>query len=364
MIEFIPLEDYKAAFINFQFVITLFFFLKTFRYELTDSANLKANNFAGFIIMTLIILYAGLRPISYAFGDMGTYAKLFEDIKTDGFIEIKGDFLFYYFLKICSSIMPVEFFFLLCMFLYTYPLYIVSKRLFQEYWFYAFFMLVVSLSFWAYGTNGIRNGLGTTLFLLAITMKDKKYIYLLLFASVNVHQSMIIPIVMYFAVTYYTNTKYIFIFWLFCIPLSLVLGGVLETFFLGLGFDDSDKLGNYLTENDEYQEMFSNVGFRWDFLVYSATGVIAGLYFILKREFEDKFYTHLVNVYLLTNAIWILVIRANFSNRFAYLSWFMLGLVIIYPFLKMKFFDNQHKIIGRVMLGYFLITYLFNFILT
>ena len=74
---------------------------------------------------------------------------------------------------------------------------------------------------------------------------------------------------------------------------------------------------------------------------------------------NEKIYS----IYLFANALWILVIQANFSNRFAYLSWFMLGLVIVYPFLKQLFFKNQSAILGNILLLYFVFTYLFDFVL-
>lgn len=126
--------------------------------------------------------------------------------------------------------MPVEAFFFICAILYIYPLYVVSKKIFKEYWAYSFLMLILSFSFWAYGTNGIRNGIATSLFLWAIVQDNKKYLYVLLLCSVNFHISLIIPIVMYFVAQYYNNTKYIFYFWILCIPLSLVLGNTLESF--------------------------------------------------------------------------------------------------------------------------------------
>ena len=117
-----------------------------------------------------------------------------------------------------------------------------------------------------------------------------------------------------------------------CIPISLAAGGFWENFFGSLGFQD-DRL-SYLTEGNVNDDDFSSTGFRWDFLLYSATAVYAGWYFIIKKGFEDKIYFWLFNTYVFANAFWILVIRANFSNRFAYLSWFMMALVIIYPLLK------------------------------
>lgn len=357
MIEFIPIEYYTTVYLNIMLLFTLVIFLRAYQFKLADSVNLKSHSFYEVFLLVFVTLYMGFRPVSYEFGDMGTYAKLYDDFQNYGFMETQGDPLFYFFMKSCSKIFPVEVFFLICAALYIIPLYYASKKLFGEYSFYAFFMLIASLSFWAYGTNGIRNGLATSFFLLAITRNSRAVKIALFVLALGVHQSMLIPLVMYIFTSFYKNTKYIFLFWLLCIPLSLILGKQLESFFLSLGFGDADKIQGYFVEDEEILEEFSAIGFRWDFLLYSISGVFTGLYFIFKKEFEDEFYRHIINLYLMTNAFWILVIRANFSNRFAYLSWFLLGVVIIYPFLKRMFFKEQHQILGKIILAYFLFTY-------
>lgn len=364
MIDFIPVELFKNIFFNFQLVIVLFLFLQSQNSDLDDKRNLNQMSTVGILLLFFIVTLVGFRPVSYAFGDMGTYSLQFDEFANNVAEPISTDYFFYYFMKFAANYLNKEIFFFLCMLVYTYSLYLASKKLFKEYWAYSFFILVFSLSFWAYGTNGIRNGMATSIFLLAITRQNNLSKILILIISLSIHQSMIIPVIMYVITTYYTNTRNIFRFWLLCIPLSLLLGSILETFFLGIGLGEDVKLKGYLIESEEYQEQMSAVGFRWDFLLYSIIGVFTGMYFIYKKNFKDKFYTHIFNVYLLTNAIWILVIRANFSNRFAYLSWFMLGLIIIYPFLKYKFFDNQHKMIGKILLSYFLITYFLEFVLS
>ena len=148
------------------------------------------------------------------------------------------------------------------------------------------------------------------------------------------------------------------------IPISLVLGNVLEGFFLNLGLGQKEDIQGYLGEFDEDSEnVVLKVGFRWDFLVYSASAVYAAWFFIYKKKFNDLLYSQFVNIYLTANAFWILVIRANFSNRFAYLSWFMMGLIIIYPLLKVKFYNNQNQVIGLILLVYCFFSFLLNFIL-
>ena len=150
-----------------------------------------------------------------------------------------------------------------------------------------------------------------------------------------------LPIAAYLLTLVYTNTKTYLKIWLLSIPVSLVLGGFWEGLFKSFGFFEDERLNTYLTDTDaEVMSQFSNTGFRWDFLLYSLTGIYAGWYFIVKKGYEDKIYSQIFNTYVLANAFWILVIRASFSNRFAYLSWFLLGIVTIYPLLKLKFFQD------------------------
>ena len=148
--------------------------------------------------------------------------------------------------------------------------------------------------------------------------------------------------------------KWYFKFWLLAIPLSIALGGFWTSLFTSLGFGD-DRLGAYLSGEG------ASTSFRFDFLIYSASAVATGWYFIFKRNYKDEIYYRLFNTYLITNAFWILVIRANFSNRFAYLSWFMMAIVIVYPFLKQEL-DRKHIVIGRVVMLYFTFTYFMVYI--
>ena len=121
-----------------------------------------------------------------------------------------------------------------------------------------------------------------------------------------------------------------------------------------------DERTRYLLEVGMFDDEFRHVGFRWDFLIYSAIGVFAGWYYLFKKKLKDINYYRLFNTFLFTNAIWILVIRANFSNRFAYLSWFIMALVVVYPWLKAKFENEQNKKFAYTILGYYLFTYIMN----
>lgn len=354
-----PLESYTTIYYNFLLLMTLVVFFASFSSALDSSSNLKGKNVFGFFIFVLVLLYMGLRPISFRFGDMGIYNIQFKGFQMGIEPDYEKDVLFQYFQYNFSKIGSASMFFFTCAFLYIYPLYSFSKKVFKDYWFYSFFMLIISMSFWAYGTNGIRNGIATSLFLYGLSREKKLYVFLLLILSVFIHKSMLLPLLAYVVIYFYSNPKVYFYSWLMAIPLSLLIGGFFSTFFLNLGLVEEKSISNYLGEfNQASEAVVLKVGFRWDFLLYSATGVFAGWYFVFKRKFTDHFYNIILSLYLIVNAFWILVIRANYSNRFAYLSWFMLGAVIIYPLLKNKFFEHQHRVVGIIILFYFVLTYL------
>ena len=360
----IPVSIYDDVFYNILLFFVLILFLQSKNTTLENSSNLRNKKTLGVFLLLFSIVYIGLRPITFShFGDMGMYNIYFTHYLEGAPLSLDGkDVGFEVFMKFCSYFMEPQFFFLTISFFYMYPFYLVSKKLFDNFWFYCVFMLLVSLSFWGSATNGLRNGLASSIFLL-VFMTDKKYVkVLIILLAISFHKSLMITSGAYIASMYYRNTMTYLKAWFVAIPLSLVLGGFWETLFLSFGFGDDDKLTNYLVENEELVERFSSSGFRWDFLLYSGIGVFAAWYFIIKRKYEDELYKHMVNTYLITNAFWILVIRANYSNRFAFLSWFMLAFIIIYPLLKSKFFERQHVVVGNIIVCYFLFTYMLNIV--
>jgi hypothetical protein len=361
--NFIPLEYYSILYFQFLLIVVVFVYFNTIRYSLTDSISLKTRNSFGIFILVVTVLYLGLRPISFWFGDMGIYNINFQNYVQGAPFDAKKEFLFEGMMYFFAKFLNAELFFFTCAFLYVYLLYAATKTLFKDYWFYAFLMLIVAFTFWAYGSNGIRNGLATSIFIYGISRTKKSSIILILLASYLVHKSMLIPILAYAISYFYSNTKVYLFFWLLSIPLSIAFGGFWEGFFLGLGAGEQ-KLDSYLGQFNQVSEGVKlNIGFRWDFLLYSLSGVFAGWYYIFKKNYQDVFYNKLFHTYLMTNAVWILIIRANYSNRFAFLSWFLLGLVLVYPLLKNQLFEKQHVLIGKIILGSFAFSYLMNIIL-
>lgn len=313
----------------------------------------------GFFTLSFICLYMGTRPINGSFfGDMGTYASVYEKLQTGAEVSIKKDIVFNYFMLLCSKFIDARWFFFFCALLYTLPCYFFSKKYGGDNWYFIFFIFIGSFMFWGFGTNGIRNGIATSFFILSLCFYDKRILmYSLMVLSYLLHSSLIIPITAFVVSGFYKNPKIYMYIWLSAIPLSLVGGSFWEALFGSLGFGGDSRAEDYLTKGNVNNDQFSSTGFRWDFLFYSSFAVFSGWYFIFKNKITDKFYIHLWGTYMIANAFWILVIRANFSNRFAYVSWFLMAPIIAYPLLRYKLFPNQYRVVGVIILIYYLFTY-------
>lgn len=365
MFDWIPLPIYTDIFYHLMLMVTLVVGHHALHYNIDDAKSVLSLNSLGFFLMVIVVLYMGLRPVSgYYFGDMATYNRIYLDYQNGEPFRREGDVLFHRLMWLCSKFMSAKMFFLFLDIAYIVPMYLFSKVHFRKYWFFALFMFFASFSFWAYGTNGLRNGLGTSLFILGLTLYNRKaWMYFLFFLSFNIHASLIIPILAFFISKFLIDKPKLILFgWLASIPISLLSGSTLGSFIESVGFLEERTQG-YLSGGEEYMDQFSDIGFRWDFLAYSFIAILAGWYFIVKKGLNDRFYNHLFGIFALSNAAWILVIEATFSNRFAYLSWFLMGPVIIYPLAKYELMSNQYKVIGAISFLYFMFTYLLNVIL-
>lgn len=361
MLDFIPISSYMLIYYNILLLIVLLTVFIYYQKQNFNQIDTVIQRTAGFLVLIFLIIYMGGRPISFIFGDMVTYSHQFEKYKLGWQSNLHSDILFdnfsYFFAKLISK----ESYFLLISAIYIVCHYFASKLLFKKFWYVGFLMFVTAFSFWSYGTNGLRNGLGTSTFILGLcAFKKSKWLgFLIMFSSIGFHKSMMLPFGAVVLANFISNTKLYLRAWIMAIPVSLVAGSTFERIFAGIGFGGAgDRMAGYLTNHDIIgAEGGTTMSFRWDFLLYSATGVFAGWYFIFKKKYEDTYYNTLFNVYLIANAFWILVIRAQFSNRFAYLSWFILPVVILYPILQAYIVKEQPKLVAKILLANFAFTY-------
>lgn len=296
------------------------------------------------ILIIFLILFIGLRPINDVFTDMNTYKDIFNNIKNTSLnleTNLFHDIGFHYFTLFCTKYLSLELFFFILSTIYILCYHSACKRLFRSNVNIAFLTCLGTISFFAYATNTIRSGVAAAFFLLGLShlIDNKKLAITLIILSISFHKAFLLPAICLIGVSYYTNTRVFTIIWSFCIIFSASLGNYWTKTVSSIGFLTDDRMG-YLTT---YQDptLFSRIGFRWDFIIYSAIPIIIGYYIIVIKKISNIEYRLFVNLYLLVNSFWILIIQANYSDRFAYLSWFLYPIVIIYPWLNFTELTNK-----------------------
>lgn len=329
--------------------------------------GLGLNKFMIWPASVVIITFLGTRPISGAFVDMTTYAASFDVAQYTG-RKLYPDWGFDMLLRLCSNITTVEVFFVVCMILYVLPIVVGVKYVHSNWAYAAFLAFAGSFSFYSYGVNGIRNGIATSLLIAAFAFWDRKLIMaLLMVAAWSMHQSVLLPIFAFLLASIYTRPFAYIILWISSLGFSLLLGNQLSDFFVSLvsPVDDS-RLSVYATNAGFGAD---KGGFRLDFVLYSIVPLVISYVSSSPLIRKDSFYRRLVCSYLLTNSFWLVVMYAAYSNRFAYLSWFMMPWLVIYPFIPTNRSNINRvaqpeaprtSLLGLALLAHFAFTYIMN----
>ena len=367
VIDFIPVLQYTHYFDVAVLCLMLLAFWQCASGNILKTNVAEFNAGWGFVLAVLIIFYMGLRPIASVFGDTMNYAAGFEQMKHVPMKwELEGEWLFYNLMHWFARSSNIHMFFLLCAVAYVLPLWIACHRIFGSYSYIPFLVIIGMFTFWQYGVNGIRNGIGASFIILAMTyVENLPIMAILCILATGFHSSVYLMIGAGVLAWFVKNSYYYLAAWLVCVILSYFVGETIQAYLAGLGIGGEDeRFSTYLTVTSE--ELSRNelqtviTGFRWDFLAYSSLAVGIGWYFVFVRKFQDEYYHWIYNTFLITNAFWVLIIRAAYSNRFAQISWFIMPLVLIYPFMKKRFWLNHEKILGYAILVFYAFAFYSN----
>lgn len=315
-----------------------------------------------FILLLIVFIHITFRPLDYLFGDTRTYAFNFQSIALWGISSGEGkDLGFQYLTYFLSQITNLTIYWGILCALYVLPVYYAFKRNFPTQYAIALLLFICSFSFWGYGVNGLRNGIATSLVIYALMVPCQLLKQILVFClAFSFHSSVALPIVLFFISKYIKNPKYYLLGWALCLALSITVHDFFETQFANLSiFEGDDRLNTYLTmDYEDSMASFSRTGFRWDFLLYSLIPICLGYLYLYDYHYKNELYQRLFNIYVGCNAFWLLVINAPWNNRFAYLSWFLYPIVMVYPLLKVDLVKGQTKKIQLMIFLNYVFTYL------
>ena len=312
----------------------------------------------GWVVALMIAIWLGMRPNSGTyFGDTANYAIIFRAFQPADFvIDFKKEWLWdslYYITKNLGY--DIHFLFTVVSLLYMVTGYAAIRILIPHKPIITLILFCGSLMFFSFATNGLRNGLAchVTLLVFVLYFKEQRILAAVIaFLAYSIHHSVGIPLAGFICSLFiYKRPHWSIIIWGLSIVASLLLGNSLTGFIEQFSVDERLQGYTNLEQGGEGVQ-FSSYGFRWDFLAYSAMPIVLGYYTILKKRITDNWYSVLFSTYCLANAFWVIFIRAAFSNRFAYLSWFMYPIVVAYPLFFFKLWNDQDKKVGQIILAY------------
>lgn len=355
---------YKPLFVNLILVLVLI--------GLTQSRlgePLPRNRDKRYIIIlsVFLILFLGLRPFENTMnvmGDTDGYARSFAYSAYQDYADIDKEFVFSYIMISLSNLgLSAHSFFLLIECLYIGLTAWAIVKLSQGRASFLLFLATISqFCFYGYGINGIRQGMAQALVLFALTFYlERRYVITGILCAIAyfTHSSSIFLIVAMIAVRFLKSANFAIGFWFCCLVASVFVPNIMEGLLESVGSFGSVHDLEYLDNDNHDLTLFSRTGYRWDFLLYSIAPIIVGWYYIVRKKYNDSIYLNLYNIYVITNGAWLLVNQSWLSNRIAYLSWFIYGMVLIYPMLSV---DRVHRHRDRrlpiALLGNMAFTYL------
>ncbi|MBD5227493.1 MAG: hypothetical protein HDS67_05520 [Bacteroidales bacterium] len=354
MESFIPAEYYRYVYLGIAFILVA---LKTGSWEPLRPEEERTSYRKALFLGIFFIFFFGLRPEEWnifmtdTYNYVSGYDKLKEnpaliDLQETPDKEILWDWLqnnmarlgfsAWVWLTVVATI-------------YIIPNIWGAKRLFPNHTYLAFLFYVVFFLFYSGGINGIRNAdayslvfLGLTL-LVSPTLKNYLICMILCLIGYQFHSSVLITILAAVLAMWVVKRTDIAIgIWLASIIAVLLTGTTLAEF-ASTFTEDERAIGEIqdAVGADILNGGMHNLRFRWDFLLFSVFPILVGTYALIVKQVNDNYYRFLLNTYILANAFWIIFMYAQYSNRFAMLSWCIYPYVLCYPFIK---FDLWHPI--------------------
>lgn len=360
----IPAAYYQTIYLTIVTLMTLVAYsqyqsrngLREFKHSTTDAI--------GGAVLLSMVLFIGFRPVSGRyFVDMANYVMhytaLFEGEMFNFDWKAENKLFDNLFAWWGSEWLGYTSFFVFIAAIYFGAAYLGIRKLFPNHRLTAYLVFLAAFSTFSYGTNGIKAGAAASLFILAMGYRENLKVCIpLVLISWGFHHSMIMVVSAFVVTLFFKNSKYYFAGWVFCFLMAAAHVTAFANLFAGA---TTEQGAGYLLSEGGADG--TKGGFRIDFILYSVMPVLVGYYAVFKKCLNlSPLYKDLLNLYLCLNGVWMLCMYASFTNRIAYLSWFLYPIVLIYPFLQEQWGKSRYKTFGLVMLGHLGFTLFMNII--
>lgn len=311
------------------------------------------------ILVLLCILFIGTRPDWFGFTDSRNYIHSYNLMEGEPFSfninaeNLLFDNIFQYY---ASDSLGWRSFFLFISTIYFGTAFLGIRKLFPDNTLPAYLIFLAAFSTFSYATNGIKAGAAASLFIWAMGYQKNLLICVpLILLSWGFHHSMQLPVFAFIITLLFKKSKYYYYGWIVCFLMAIAHVGVFAEFFAA--YTDERGAVYLLNTGQNMYDFGGKGGFRLDFVIYSAIPVVIGYIVEIKKKAKvSTVYRQLIHLYVLVNSVWMLCMYGTFTNRVAYLSWFLYPIVLIYPILNENCFKNRYRLFSNVMIFHLLFT--------
>lgn len=307
----------------------------------------------GMVLAILSIVYIGLRP-THLYLDSMLYMQIFELVQTGQWRELPmvgSEWLWSGIELLFIRHSDCQMWYLLIAFVYVWGQVEACRKWFPNHFTTAIIFMLTAMSFWAYATNGIRNGMAVSVVLWGFALlgnsTPRKVVgFAVASLGIFIHTSVALTIIMAFACLWLPNYKTCLYIWVACFLISIPFSSTLVSALNFINFDE--RIAYY----QNYDGSFADTTYRWDFVVYSVIPIVLGWYAIVRRGMRDAAYEFILSTYALTNAFWVIINTISYSNRFAYLSWFLYPFLLVWPLTGERFIKRQGVVAALALIAF------------
>lgn len=347
--ELIPAQYYYGVYLVIATILCTFCFLVYYGRNAHLSLGVQAESIKAFLIFLFFAIFIGIRPISTIFVDMTQYFGIYCRWTGVFTFDWNAENLLYdnQMMWFASKRLNPVIYYVYISFIYYGGMYVACRKMFPGNAYAVFLVCLVAFSTFGAATNGIKAGSAASLFLVSLAYRDNLKICIpMAILSLGFHHSMHLPIgALLITLIYNKKPKIYIFFWVLCFIISAAHITYFQELFAEL---TDDKGAGYLNGERGNDVIYDRGGFRLDFIMYSSVPILMGWYAIAIKKIRDKWYNTILSTYTITNAIWMLCMYASFTNRIAYLSWFMYPIVLVYPLFLEQWGPSRYKTFAKV----------------
>ena len=217
----IPASLYQTIYLTLVTIMTLIVYSQyQSRNGLREFALSRTDALVG-VLVIFLILFIGLRPVSASFVDMLNYVLYYEVLYDGATFVLDWDSENKIFDNLFAWWGAVRLgytsFFVFVAAIYFAGAYLGIRKLFPNHRLTAYLVFLAAFSTFSYGTNGIKAGAATSLFIWALGYRENLKVCIpLVLLSWGFHHSMIMVVVAFVITLFVKNPKYYFWVWGFC----------------------------------------------------------------------------------------------------------------------------------------------------